>query len=75
MVIINNGFDEELVQKKDCLDKIQSVLRQNDIVFDALYSVEKQDHAFESVFEDFSQIFIDFNLTTLKKINDKVLFV
>ena len=77
-VIIYNNYTSDFTDQsqKDGAEKIKQLLQQSNITVDAIYSSNvKASGPSSYVSEDFSQIFIDFNLTSLKKISEKALFV
>ena len=77
-VIIFNNYTGDPTDPtyKDGADRIKCLLTQSNITVDAIYSTNMKVQGSKNlVTEDFSQIFLDFNLTTVKKVAEKVLFV
>ena len=79
-VIIFNNYTSDPTDPthKDGADRVKKLLTQYNISVDAIYSTnlsKVQGGGDKFVAEDFSQIFLDFNLTTVKKVSEKVLFV
>jgi hypothetical protein len=78
IVIFNNPTHEIVsgVNHRDSADKIKQLLISNhNITVDAIYTSNSGNGINSTTGEDFSQIFIDFNINNLKKIQEKVLFV
>ena len=77
-VIIFNNYTGDPTDSayKDGADRIKTLLAHSNITIDAIYSTNMKVQGSKNLIaEDFSQIFLDFNLTTVKKVAEKVLFV
>ncbi|CDW77596.1 UNKNOWN [Stylonychia lemnae] len=75
VVIINNVERSYITTSKDILERMQQLLQQNDICVDAIYSINHKNKNEEFICEDYRQIYIDFNLNSMKKVQEKVVFI
>ncbi|TNV83707.1 hypothetical protein FGO68_gene16382 [Halteria grandinella] len=78
-VIIFNNYSPDLTDQsyKDRAERIRAFVTQQNILVDAIYSstINFQEGKRQYMSEDYSQIFQDFIITDLKRVNEKVLFI